>query len=110
MFALLQIAVLCVVTDADTACTVHFRELTAPERVVRMPLAGSETVLDAIAALKQSPTDLARMDLWVARPGASGSVRVLRIDWTGIARRGVTATNYQLLAGDRLFLQARPAE
>jgi polysaccharide export outer membrane protein len=110
MFALLQVVVLCAAADAAPGYTVHVRELTVPERVVRVPLTGSETVLDAVAALKRPPNNLARMDLWVARSGEGGKVQVLRIDWTEITMRGVTATNYQLLTGDRLFLQARPAK
>ena len=29
---------------------------------------------------------------------------ILPIDWDGITRRGATATNYQILPGDRVFI------
>ena len=111
MFALLQIVALCVATAADAApgYTVHVRELTTPESAARVPLIGSVTVSDAVDALKRPSGDLVRMDLWVVRPVAGGKDRVLPIDWTGITSWGKTSTNYLLFAGDRLFLQARPA-
>ena len=108
MFVLLQMVVLWAVADATPGYTVHVRELTAPEQAVRVPLAGSDTVLDAVAALKRQPGNLGGMDLWLVRPVAGGKARVLPIDWHGITAWGVTTTNYQLLAGDRLFLQVRP--
>ena len=90
--------------------TVHVRELTAPEKVVRVPLASSVAILDAVTALKRSPRELERMDLWIVRQKVGGKVKVLRIDWVAISQRGECATNYLILAGDRLFLQARPAK
>ena len=110
MFAMLQIVALCAAADAAPGYAVHIRELTAPESTVRAPLTHSETVLDAVAALERTPADLSRMDLWVLRPVVGGKSQVLRIDWAGITTRGVVATNYQLLAGDRLFVQSRPAK
>jgi len=110
MFALLQVLVLCAAADAAPSYTVYVRELSAPERATRVPLTGPETVLDAVAALKRSPADLEQMDLWIARPAAGGKVQLLRIDWAAITRQGAAATNYQVLAGDRLFLQARPVK
>jgi RNA polymerase sigma factor (sigma-70 family) len=89
--------------------TIHVRELTAPEKVVRVPLASSMAILDAVKALKRSPRELAGMDLWIVRRKEEGTVKVLRVDWAAITQRGESATNYQMIAGDRLFLQARPA-
>jgi hypothetical protein len=50
------------------------------------------------------------MDLWVVRPGVDGQAIVLKVDWAGITQRGETRTNFQLRAGDRLFLQAQFAK
>jgi len=51
------------------------------------------------------------MDIWIDRLEASGKTRALKVDWVGITQRGETRTNYQLLAGDRLFLQKqKPAK
>jgi beta-lactamase regulating signal transducer with metallopeptidase domain/protein involved in polysaccharide export with SLBB domain len=74
--------------------------------VVRLPVTGNETVLDAIAAvdaeLKGAPTQM-----WIARPAAHGvgNEQILRINWSAISRGASTATNYLLLPGDRLFVQ-----
>jgi hypothetical protein len=109
MFGLLQIVVLGLAANVEPSYTVHFRELTAPERAVRVPLRGSVAILDAIPALKLPPRDLARMDLWIVRQVENNKVQVLRVDWVGLSQRGESRTNYIVLAGDRLFLQARPA-
>ena len=110
MFALFQIVALCAAADGAPGYTVHVRELTAPERAIRVRLIGSDTVLDAVTGLKRQPGDLGRMDLWIVRRSEDGKSRVLRVNWAAITQQGATATNYQMLDGDRLFLQARPAK
>jgi polysaccharide export outer membrane protein len=110
MFVTVQIVALCLAADAAPSYTVHIRELTTPEKAIHVPLTDSVAILDAVAALKRSPRDLARMDLWIVRRAEGGKINVLRVDWAAITQRGVTATNNQMLAGDRLFLQARPAK
>lgn len=110
MFVMFQIVAFALAADAAPSYTVHIRELTAPEKVVRVPLDNSVAILDAIEGLKRSPRDLAGMDLWIVRHAESGAVKVLRVDWAAITQQARCATNYQILAGDRLFLQARPAK
>src|SRR5262245_39534928 len=110
MFVMFQIVALCLVADAAPSYTVHVRELTAPEKVVRVPLTSSVCIRDAVEALKRPPRELARMDLWIVRRAEGGAVKVLRVDWVAITQNGVAATNYLMLAGDRLFLQARPVK
>ncbi len=110
MFVTLQIIALVLAADAVPSYTVHVRELTAPEKVVRVQLTSSIAILDAVEALKRSPRDLGGMDLWIVRKAENDAVKVLRVDWAAISQRGQSATNYQILAGDRLFLQARPAK
>jgi polysaccharide biosynthesis/export protein len=107
MFALFQVIALCVGTVAP-GYTIHVRDLTAPEQVTRVKPTGSETVLDAVERLQLSSRELRGMDLWLARRDANGKVQFLPVDWVGITRHGLTATNYQVLTGDRLFVQARP--
>ena len=107
MFVMFPIVALCLAPGPAPSYTVHVRELTAPEKVVRVPLAGSVAILDAVEALKRSPRDLARMDLWIVRRAEGREVKLLRVDWGAITQCGECATNYQILAGDRLFLQAR---
>ncbi len=110
MSMMFQIVALVLAADMAPSYTVHVRERTAPEKVVRVPLAGTVAVLDAIEGLKRSPRDLAEMDLWIVRRSETGAVKVLRVDWAAITQRGLSSTNYLILAGDRLFLQARPAK
>ena len=108
MFALFQIVALCAATDTAPKYSVHVRELTAPEQVTRVRTTSRDCVFDAVSSLPQS--NLGRMDMWIVRRTADGTAKVLPIDWVAITQHGVTATNYQLLAGDRLFVQARPAK
>lgn len=74
-------------------------------QVVRVPLAGNETVLDAVAAAGDGSTE---RTVSVARksPVAGEPWQVLPVDWKGI-KGGATATNYQLLPGDRVYLAAK---
>ena len=77
------------------------------ERVVRLPVTGNETVLDAISQI-QGLSDVSSKKIWVARPAPSGAAcaQVLDVHWEEITREGITTTNYQLLPGDRIFIEA----
>jgi polysaccharide export outer membrane protein len=76
--------------------------------VDRLPVTGSETVLDAISQIRGLPPEAAKRRIWVARktPGHSGGDNILPVDWVGITERGEMKTNYQLLPGDRVYVQA----
>jgi polysaccharide biosynthesis/export protein len=77
------------------------------ERVDRLPFTGNETVLDAVAQI-QGLSDISSKRVWVARPappGCAGS-QVMMVDWRGITQDGLTATNYQVLPGDRIYIKA----
>ena len=87
--------------------TIHIREVTNPEHVVRRPLIGSKSVLDAVESLRPLPPGIGRMDMWLVRQGRDGKTLVLKIDWAEITQRGRTDTNFLLNPGDRLMLQAR---
>jgi protein involved in polysaccharide export with SLBB domain len=82
------------------------------EQVTRLPITGSETVLDAISlnALRTGiyglPAVSNKRRIWVARPDCHGKERILPVDWIGISQRGQSATNYQLLPGDRIYVKA----
>lgn len=77
------------------------------EQVVRLPVTGNETVLDAIAQI-QGLSAVSSKKIWVARPAPAGAncAQVLDVHWEEITREGITTTNYQLLPGDRIFIQA----
>ena len=77
------------------------------DNVGRFPITGNETVLDAVATVggisQQSSTKM-----WIARPAPNGSgcEQILPISWNDITKGAVTATNYQMMPGDRLFIAA----
>jgi polysaccharide biosynthesis/export protein len=80
--------------------------------VTRLPITGSETVLDALSQIQGIPPEATGRRIWVARkvPGHGGGDNILTVDWAGIAKRGEMQTNYQLLPGDRLFVQAEAVQ
>lgn len=73
------------------------------------PLRGRETVLDAIAASAGGlSTNASRRNIILSRPTGPGSCRVvLPVDYNAIVQVGNTATNYQIRAGDRVFVPTR---
>jgi polysaccharide export outer membrane protein len=82
----------------------------AGQQVVRLPLTGNETVLDAISQLNGLPPPASKTHIWVARPCPSDSTcdQVLPVDWHAVTEAGSTKTNYQLLPGDRVYVKADP--
>jgi polysaccharide export outer membrane protein len=77
-------------------------------QIYRFPILGNETVLDGLSQIQGVPPVAAHNRVWVARPAPAETcaVQVLPVDLIGITEKGVTATNYQLLPGDRVFVQA----
>ncbi len=73
--------------------------------VRKLPITGNETVLDAVANLG-GIGQFSSSRLWIARPAPNGvgCDQVLPIDWEDVTRGASTATNYQLMPGDRLFI------
>jgi polysaccharide export outer membrane protein len=76
----------------------------------KFPITGNETVLDALGDTRGLPAGVSKRRIWVARPAParSGHVQILPVDWAGITRNGLTATNYQLFPGDRIYVSADP--
>lgn len=77
------------------------------ENVIRLPYTGNETVLDAMSQVGGLPY-MASKKVWVARP-APGDVhrtQILDVHWSAITSEGITTTNYQLMPGDRIYVQA----
>ena len=79
------------------------------QTILRLPITGNDTVLDAIAQAG-GLTSVSAQQIWVARPSPAGACcdQILPVDWCAITTRGRTATNYQLLPGDRIFVKADP--
>ncbi|MEQ9411311.1 MAG: hypothetical protein RIK87_26595 [Fuerstiella sp.] len=80
----------------------------AGERVHRLPSTGNETVLDAVAQVNGLPSVACKSQIWIARPSPDncGPDQLLHVDWDAIAQGAQTATNYQILPGDRLYVKA----
>jgi polysaccharide export outer membrane protein len=82
------------------------------QQVIRLPITGKETVLDAISNVFGLTAVSSKHHIWVARPnsidscGDRDSPQILPVDWLAIARCGATETNYQLLPNDRVYVQA----
>ncbi|MBI3411553.1 MAG: polysaccharide biosynthesis/export family protein [Planctomycetes bacterium] len=78
--------------------------------VYRFPVTGNETVLDAMSQVTGFPIVSSTRRMWISRPAPVGSDcdQVFGIDWCGIVQRGQTATNYQLLPGDRIYVRMDP--
>ena len=78
--------------------------------VRRFPVTGNETVLDAISQVG-GLSQLSSTKIWIARPAPAGAncEQIMPVDWEAITQGGLTATNYQVLPGDRVFI-AQDAE
>lgn len=78
------------------------------DQIIRLPMTGKLTVLDALAQVNGLPFQASKKRIWVARPAPAGSCQemILPVDYMRITRVGDTATNYQILPGDRVFVQA----
>lgn len=75
------------------------------DQLQRFPIVGGETVLDAISelgGLSGSSTE----NMWIARPAPdkAGIDVILPIDWVAVSSDASPATNYQLLPGDRIYI------
>lgn len=77
------------------------------EQVIRLPVVGNETVLDAVSQI-QGLSEVSSKRIWVARPAPAGTgmAQVMDVHWRDITQGGITDTNYQLFAGDRIYIQA----
>ena len=77
--------------------------------VSEFPITGNETVLDAIAQLG-GLSQLSSTRIFIARPAPNGvgCEQILPVNWVEISRGGSTATNYQLMPRDRLYIAEDP--
>jgi polysaccharide export outer membrane protein len=73
--------------------------------VTRIPITGNETVLDALAQVN-GISRLSSKKIWIARPtpGAVGCDQILPVNYQEITAGAATATNYQILPNDRVFI------
>ena len=75
------------------------------DNIQRFPVTGNERVLDAISNIGGLSRASSKR-LWIARPAPNGvgCAQILPVQWEDITRDAITATNYQLMPGDRLFI------
>ncbi|MFM7150840.1 MAG: polysaccharide biosynthesis/export family protein, partial [Gemmataceae bacterium] len=72
------------------------------------PLRGRETVLDALLCAGGLSSNASRCQIILTRPTSPCSCRiVLPVDYNGIVQLGDTTTNYQIRAGDRIFVPSK---
>jgi polysaccharide biosynthesis/export protein len=81
------------------------------EPLYSFPIQGNETVLDALANINGLPTVASKLNIWVARrtPHCNQPEQILPVDYVAITQHGITQTNYQVLPGDRIYVQAEKA-
>jgi polysaccharide export outer membrane protein len=79
-------------------------EVTTPGK---FPLAGNETVLDAILAAGGMTDRSSWRDVILVRPTNDGTGTVLKVDYGSIVRSGAAATNYQICPGDRIYIGSK---
>jgi polysaccharide export outer membrane protein len=82
------------------------------DNVVRVPITGNETVLDALSNKVAARPGLSSKRIWIVRPAPNGVglKQELPVDWNAITHEGVTTTNYQILPGDRIFIASNDAD
>jgi polysaccharide biosynthesis/export protein len=75
------------------------------DTLVRVPITGNETVLDALAQVN-GLSRLSSKNIWIARPtpGDVNCDQILPVSWSEITKGAATATNYQVMPGDRIFI------
>jgi polysaccharide export outer membrane protein len=78
------------------------------ETVIRQPITGNETVLDALSQVNGLPGVADKRRITVVRPSPACSEcdQILPVDWNAIVRKGRTETNWQLLPGDRIYVNS----
>ena len=70
-----------------------------------MPITGNETVLDAISTVN-GLSQVSSVQVWVARPAPGGfnCEQILPVDYLAVSKGGSSATNYQVMPGDRVYI------
>ncbi len=90
---------------------VVFEAALGGDQILQLPVTGNETVLDAMSKVGGLSSQAAKSRIWIARPAPANAGlgdQILPVDWQAIVQCGKTATNYQLLPGDRIYVKAQP--
>jgi polysaccharide export outer membrane protein len=76
--------------------------------VYSFPTTGNETVLDAMARINGLPQVASKRHIWVARRSPHGGPdQIMPVCWEEMTQQGITRTNYQVLPGDRIYVQSQ---
>lgn len=80
------------------------------QTVMRFPITGRDTVLDALTNMGGTWMMSSNKHLWLARPNGQNpkEMQLFPINWPALTQGGSPETNYQLLPGDRLYVRANP--
>ena len=80
------------------------------QMIYRLPITGNETVLDAVALVNGLLPVSDKREVCLARPSPldQAGQQVYPVDWEGLITRAQTATNYQLMPGDRVYINSDP--
>jgi polysaccharide export outer membrane protein len=79
------------------------------EGIFRFPITGSETVLDALSQVQGLPPQATKKHIWVARRTPNGGpAHILTVDYIGVTQGGLAGTNYQIMPGDRVYVNSDP--
>jgi polysaccharide biosynthesis/export protein len=80
------------------------------QMVIRLPITGHDTVLDAISYVYGTYFLASNRHMWLSRPNGEDPYKfqVFPVNWPAIVKGGSPATNYQLFPGDRLYVQSNP--
>ncbi|HEY7426752.1 MAG TPA: polysaccharide biosynthesis/export family protein [Gemmataceae bacterium] len=80
------------------------------QTVVRLPITGRDTVLDAVSQMFGTLAMSSDKHMWLARPNGADpkNMQLFPINWPALTQGGSPATNYQLMPGDRLFVKSNP--
>jgi len=77
------------------------------DQVHRYPANGDDTLLDALSQVGRF-NELRTRRIWIARPVPGGTDEILPVQWTWTSDQTATGKNYQILAGDRIFITQLP--
>lgn len=77
-------------------------------QIVRLPVTGSDTVLDALGQVNGLTPVSSKYQVWVARPGPPGSDcdQILPVHLNAMVKNGNASTNYMIFPGDRIYVKA----
>lgn len=78
------------------------------QTIIRMPITGKDTVLDAVSQMYGTLAVSSNKHVWLARPNGEdpNKMQIFPVNWPALTMGGSPATNYQLLPGDRLYIES----